>query len=627
MVKRDCPAILLLCLVAAPAFAASYVVPTDRFEIERSHAIVVGHVLSSHVEKIPDFGIETVTDFIVEDTVKGDAGLLIQIHEAGGVLGYEARLIPGMPRFTDGERMVLFLYRRGNGDYLVNDLALGSFRFVKDVDGQDLLIRNESEVNGQNANGTPHKEMHRLAAQFIDYIRGIVRGDLVAADYVVPAHPFTGTPKTTAVRTQALHPISNTVFTATSYTLSDDGTENGPGARWNVFPSAVNWNQGNSEPGAPGSPAGSSAITAAFAAWNNGGGTNSPHYVQATTNANSSGILDSPDGVNNIVFEKNLTSKGANPYSCSMGGVLGIGGISVASTGAGSHMFNGETFDTTVEADVSMNQGLANCAFLNTGDWNTAVAHEVGHTLGFRHWDQNRLFTGACSSDPNLDCSGTAAIMKAFISLGLNAARQPWDTSAVTKLYTTGGAPGAPTITATAASSTSVTVTWAAVMTATSYDVYRKSPGGSFTFLTNTMLTSSTDNTAVANTAYLYQVIAKNGSGSSPSSNSDLATTVIFTDDPFVVQSTPIKAVHLTQLRTAVQAVHTLAGLGAITITDTTINNTVKVKAVHVTELRTALDAARSSLMLTALSYTNTLTATTTVVKAVDFQELRNGVK
>src|SRR5260221_8614344 len=81
MVKRGYLSALLLLLVAVHGFAASYVVPTDRFEIERSHVIVVGHVLSSHVEKSPDFGIETITDFVVEDAIKGDPGLLVQIHE------------------------------------------------------------------------------------------------------------------------------------------------------------------------------------------------------------------------------------------------------------------------------------------------------------------------------------------------------------------------------------------------------------------------------------------------------------------------------------------------------------------------------------------------------------------
>ena len=53
----------------------------------------------------------------------------------------------------------------------------------------------------------------------------------------------------------------------------------------------------------------------------------------------------------------------------------------------------------------------------------------------------------------------------------------------------------------------------------------------------------------------------------------------------------------------------------------------MKVKALHITELRTALNDARIDLVLSSLSFTNTLTGGVTPVRALDFTELRNGVK
>ena len=154
------------------------------------------------------------------------------------------------------------------------------------------------------------------------------------------------------VKAESLHPIATASFTATSYMLTYGS---GLGTRWNVFPSAVSWNQGNSETGPLGS--GTAEINAAFTIWN-AGGTN---YVLASANANPNGFLDATDGTNNIVFEKNLTSAGMQPFSCSSGGALGIAGMTHASFGAGTHVFHGETFATTLEADVSMNQGLGAC--------------------------------------------------------------------------------------------------------------------------------------------------------------------------------------------------------------------------------------------------------------------------
>ena len=72
-----------------------------------------------------------------------------------------------------------------------------------------------------------------------------------------------------------------------------------------------------------------------------------------------------------------------------------------------------------------------------------------------------------------------------------------------------------------------------------------------------------------------------------------------------------------------------LAGLSAYVFTDSVITpGSTQVKKVHLTDLRTALDAARSALTLSALSYTDTtINAQGTAVKAAHLTELRNGVK
>src|SRR5262249_28317133 len=149
--------------VAAPLLAVSYVVSTDRVEIERSSAIVVGRVLASHVESYVRFGIETVTDVVVEESIKGSADALIQIHEPGGEWNGESRVIPGMSDFEPGERVLLFLSRRDDGNYAVTDIQLGSFRFARDVAGRDLVVRNEAEIAGRDIDGKPHRERHRSA--------------------------------------------------------------------------------------------------------------------------------------------------------------------------------------------------------------------------------------------------------------------------------------------------------------------------------------------------------------------------------------------------------------------------------------------------------------------------------
>lgn len=188
-----------------------------------------------------------------------------------------------------------------------------------------------------------------------------------------------------------------------------------------------------------------------------------------------------------------------------------------------------------------------------------------------------------------------------------------------------GGAPPAPTgVVATASGTTQVEISWTAVAGADSYEVDRQDPGGAFTLVGSPAGNSFSDTTASANTAYLYQVRAVNGAGTSANSAFDLATTVIFTDNP-LTSGIKVKAVHLAQLRTAVNAVRALAGLGAAGFTDAASTG-VRVKGVHITELRTALDAGRTLLSLSTGGYTDASLASVKV-KAIHGEELRDRVE
>ena len=182
-------------------------------------------------------------------------------------------------------------------------------------------------------------------------------------------------------------------------------------------------------------------------------------------------------------------------------------------------------------------------------------------------------------------------------------------------------------VVATATSTSNVNISWTASAGATSYNVYRSTDGDMYGLAGSTAALTFNDGGRSANTAYLYKVRAVNG-GESVDSNIDLATTVIFTDDPLVPGTTVVQAAHITQLRTAVNAVRTLASLGAGTYTDATLAAGVTpLKAAHVNDLRTAINAARSALSLTALSYGESITASVTPVNASHLTELRNGVK
>jgi Fibronectin type III domain len=188
----------------------------------------------------------------------------------------------------------------------------------------------------------------------------------------------------------------------------------------------------------------------------------------------------------------------------------------------------------------------------------------------------------------------------------------------------------APTnLAANATSGTTVSLTWTAPAgSVTSYQVERsQSINGPFTTLSpNPTTTSFTDSTASAGVAYLYRVRAAfTGGGYSSYSNKDLATTIIFTDDPLIANETTIQATHFEELRLAINAVRTTAGLGASTWTDASLFG-IFINDVHVQEMRTSLDQARSALSMTAPTYTDT-SLPGIFIKKNHIEELRTGVK
>jgi hypothetical protein len=183
-------------------------------------------------------------------------------------------------------------------------------------------------------------------------------------------------------------------------------------------------------------------------------------------------------------------------------------------------------------------------------------------------------------------------------------------------------------VVATAQGTSQVNVSWTAVGGADHYEVWRSSFGGEYAIVGSPSAAAFTDSTVAANTTYLYRVRAIDPSDD-PSGFSaiDPATTIVFTDDPLTALTTAVKVVHITQLRTAVNAFRAAANLDPLDA-DGTIAGGAIVRAQHILDLRLGLNEARSVLGLSALAYTDpTLTGGVTKVKGAHVTELRNGVK
>jgi hypothetical protein len=184
-------------------------------------------------------------------------------------------------------------------------------------------------------------------------------------------------------------------------------------------------------------------------------------------------------------------------------------------------------------------------------------------------------------------------------------------------------------VVATGTSSTTATITWTALGGATSYEVRRSVNGGAWILAGAPAPASFNDSGLTPNSEYLYVVRAIFGaSGSSADSAPDVATTGTFADDPLVAGTTTIKAIHITELRTAANALRVTAGLTPVTFTDSALGPATMIRKVHIEELRSAILEARAIVRLPSLFFADApLTAGTTPVKAMHIQQLRDALK
>jgi hypothetical protein len=178
-------------------------------------------------------------------------------------------------------------------------------------------------------------------------------------------------------------------------------------------------------------------------------------------------------------------------------------------------------------------------------------------------------------------------------------------------------------LTATAASTSTASLSWSPVTGATAYEVYRSSNGSSLGLVTSTSGTSHTDSGLAANRTYLYRIRAVGASGALAFSNLDPATTIVFSDPTIVDRVTRIRAVHILQLRTAVNAMRASGLLPSQTFSDPSLSGG-PIRAVHVAQLRGALAAARLAMGLPAVSFAD---PSFSVIRASHINDLRSGVQ
>jgi len=177
----------------------------------------------------------------------------------------------------------------------------------------------------------------------------------------------------------------------------------------------------------------------------------------------------------------------------------------------------------------------------------------------------------------------------------------------------------APTgFTASATSPNSVQLTWDPLPGVAYYEVLRKDAGTNWVRVTNVSTPSYLDIFVIANQAYLYRVRGYD-SRAGADSVTEIATTFSWTDHPLGAGS-PVKAVHVTELRTITNAVRRAAGFEEVAFADPHLARGDSIRLLHATQLRTAIGEMRAALGLAPL-------AAATPFSRDDVSILRNGLQ
>jgi bacillolysin len=119
---------------------------------------------------------------------------------------------------------------------------------------------------------------------------------------------------------------------------------------------------------------------------------------------------------------------------------------------------------------------------------------------------------------------------------------------------------------------------------------------------------------------------AANGSSLGNGNGAASHTSAAFTDDPLRSRITRVKAVHILELRTRINALRLAKGLTLFSWATPSLTSASKVRAANVTELRTALMQAYTAAGLPAPVYTDPTLNSSIKVKAVHLSEVRAAV-
>ncbi len=386
-------------LLATPAAALVYVLPTDDSMVERSEVIVFGEVRSA---ARPLNGLTDYT-FEVEEVLKGFVpGGTIVVRQPGGLLpGGIATRVQGLPMLAEGDRVLLFLDPLADAWRPV-EFALGMFFEVRT--GQRVLLVREPSLHGEVAlPGDPEAaararaRLPRDSSGFRRWIADRAAGVERPADYFLTEPP--GGPRSLA------RPFRLTRSPANCF-------HDGLPLRWREFDRGQSVGMTVQSGGQPGVPRGGlSEVRAGMRAWNNVSGSRVNLVLHGTSNRQF--LIDEVDGVSSITYEDPFDEIPGS-YERGESGVIAITHtfFYCGASDAAVHPIPGNGSVEAlaiVESNITTQNGYEQWVSFTPDPRKSheeIMGHELGHVIGIGHP------CGAAASGP-CDAVTREALMRA----------------------------------------------------------------------------------------------------------------------------------------------------------------------------------------------------------------------
>src|SRR5882757_6938761 len=132
--------------IGCSAIATTVIPPSFDELVSRAEVIFQGTVTDVRSQWVGEGGqrhINSYVTFKVEDAIKGKPGAQITLQMLGGTVGSETMEVTDAPKFTVGDRDILFVENNGTQFVALVGIMHGRFHVQKDENGRDDVLTND----------------------------------------------------------------------------------------------------------------------------------------------------------------------------------------------------------------------------------------------------------------------------------------------------------------------------------------------------------------------------------------------------------------------------------------------------------------------------------------------------